>query len=126
MEDRQAGAIRTEIVDSIDEKFDKDILETMQLDSKFIISFNAYSNSSLESLSKVMQLWDFFKHKGRDELRNNNIVVVNLSNIQDRTIYIVDSYEYRQGFDVELRILHNIEKRIETIETYKVEGEIQQ
>lgn len=122
--DNQGGAIYSKLIESKDPKFEHDKEETLVLDSKFNISFNAYSNDLSECNSKALKAWEWFKFKGYYYLAYNNIVVVNVSNIQDRTVNIVDNYEYRKGFDIELRALHKIKRTTETIEKYKIEGEI--
>ena len=84
-----------------------------------MISFNCYSDDIAECLDKIYKAWDYFKHGGNDLLALDNIVVVRVEDITDRTIALGDRYEYRYGFDVEFRFLHEIERRRETIEKYK-------
>lgn len=110
-------------VGAMEVKAGEDIIEeSLVMDSNMIISFNAYSDKVRDSHKFVLKAWEWFKFKGYHYLSDRDIVVVNLSNIQDRTITIVDKFEYRQGFDVELRVLHQIDRELETIETYKIEG----
>lgn len=117
LDNNQSGAIHLE-------DKEEDIRQSLTLDSKFIISFNAFSDNVAEAYSKALKAWEIFKFRGRDELSKNNIVVVSTSDIQDRTIYIVDKYEYRYGFDIELRLIHKIERELEEIKTHTIEGEI--
>lgn len=117
LDNNQAGAMHLE------DKED-DIRQSMVLDSKLIISFNAYSDKVPEAYSKALKAWELFKFRGKEKLRLENIVVVTTGDIQDRTIYIADKYEYRYGFDIELRLIHEIDRTLEEIKTYKIEGEI--
>lgn len=96
----------------------------MTLDSNYIISFNSYSDNLNVARESIIKLWELFKFTARHVLSLENIIVVNLTNIQDRTIYIVENFEYRFGFDVEIRKIKTIKRDVETIETYKVEGGI--
>lgn len=119
----ESGAYEYSFVDSLNDKFKKDVLEKVTIQQKVVVSFNSYSNNLMDSLQNALEAWDWFKLSGRHTLALDNIVVVNIGNIQDRTIVIVDNYEYRQGFDVELRVTREIENRLETIEDYKIKGE---
>ena len=118
------GAYSYDVVESLDSKFKHDVLEKATFQPHVVISFNAYSKDLSECQEKTLKAWEWFKVVGRGVLSNNNIVIVNVGNIQDRSIHIVDHYEYRQGFDIEIRVLHEIESRSETIEKHKMEGEI--
>nr|WP_072537073.1 hypothetical protein [Anaerococcus mediterraneensis] len=104
---------------SLDERFKHDYKEMVELQPQVVISFNCYSDDIAECMDKIYLAWDYFKHGGRGELALENIVVVRVEDITDRTIVFGDRYEYRYGFDVELRFLHEIERIRPTIETYK-------
>lgn len=114
LDNNQEGAVHIEFVNDTAN-------ETMQLDSKMILSLNAYSDTADEAYSKALRLWEYFKFRGKLYLYNGNIAVVNISDIQDRTIYIADKFEYRYGFDVNLRVLHDIEREVGVIETYTID-----
>ena len=86
------------------------------------MSFNAYSDDLEECQDAILRAWESFRFKGRRILGDINYVVVNVGDIQDRTVYLTGKYEYRQGFDVEFRVLHQMEDRAETIESYKIQG----
>ena len=104
---------------SLDERFKYDYREKVELQPQVVISINCYSTDNAECLEKTYQAWDYFKHGGNDLLALDNIIVVRTEEITDRTIVLSDRYEYRYGFDVELRFLHEIKRRRETIEEYK-------
>lgn len=40
---------------------------------------------------------------GENHLEDMNIVVTNLRAIENRTTFLVDSYDYKHGFDVQMR-----------------------
>ena len=104
---------------SLKSEFKHDYREKVELQPQVVISINCYSTDNAECLEKTYQAWDYFKHGGNDLLALDNIIVVRTEEITDRTVVLGDRYEYRYGFDVELRFLHEIERRRETIETYK-------
>lgn len=104
---------------SLDERFKYDYRETVELQPQVVISISCYSDDIAECLDKTYLAWDYFKHGGNDLLALENFVVVRVEDITDRTVVLGDRYEYRYGFDVEFRFLHEIERRRETIEKYK-------
>lgn len=104
---------------SLKSEFKHDYREKVELQPQVVISFNCYSDDIAECLEKAYQAWDYFKHGGNDLLALENFVVFRVEDIMDRTVALGDKYEYRYGFDVELRFLHEIERRRETIEKYK-------
>lgn len=104
---------------SSDSRYKHDYREKVELQPQVVISLNCYSADIAECLEKTYLAWDYFKHGGRDLLALDNIIVVRTEDISDRTIVFGDRYEYRYGFDVELRFLHEIERVRPTIEKYK-------
>lgn len=96
------------------------VKETVILQPQMTISFNSYSNNILEANEKALKAWEWFKFAGYYHLKNNNLVVVDVMPVQDRTTFLTVGYEYRQGFDVILRTVHKIEREIETIEEYNI------
>ena len=113
------GNYSSDFPKSLKSQFKHDYRENVELQPQVVISFNCYSDDIEVCLEKIYQAWDYFKHGGNDELALENIVVVRVEDITDRTLVIGDRYEYRYGFDAELRFLHKIERIRPTIETYK-------
>lgn len=113
------GNYSEDFPESLDERFKHDYREKVELQPQVVISFNCYSDDIAECLEKTYKAWDYFKHGGNDLLALDNIIVVRTEEITDRTVILGDKYEYRYGFDVELRFLHEIERRRETIEEYE-------
>lgn len=112
-----------DIVPSNDERFQYDIEYTREEQPKMIISMNAYSTDDVEAFQLALEMESWFKFQGYRFLKDNEIVVVNISNIQDRTIQIVDNYERRQGFDVAIRVMDIQKLRLETIEKSNIKKE---
>lgn len=117
----ESGNLKRSFEKSEDTHFKYDYVETLEFQPKVIMSFMCYAKD-VEDCEKISyKAWEWFRLKGRRILANENIVVVNVGDIQDRTTLLITNYEYRQGFDVEFRILHEFEDRMETIENYKIE-----
>ena len=114
------GNYSKELVPSQDEGFEYDIEETVELQPQMVMSINSYSDNLIESQELIKKTYDWFKHAGYYDLLDSNLVVVNIQAFGDRTLLIVDNYEYRQGFDVILRTTDTIKRRIETIEEYRI------
>lgn len=115
----EAGNIYESFPKSLDSRFKHDYQEELELQPKVVMSFNAYSKDTLEAMTIIQKAYDYFRFRGEPEINEANIVVVDVGDIQDRTIFLGDYYEYRYGFDVEFRMIHTIERRSETIESYK-------
>lgn len=121
----EGGVYKEGFDKSTDPKFKHDLVTTLEFQPKVVMSFNAYSNDLVEAQDEILKAWEWFKLKGRRLLSKENIVVVDVGNIQDRSTYMVGAYEFRQGFDVEFRVLHQFSDRSETIESYTINGKIE-
>lgn len=104
---------------SLNPNFKHDYIEEITFQPKVIMSFNAYADDIVACQEWAYKAWEWFRFQSRQLFAENNIKVVIVGNMTDRSIYIADYYEYRVGFDVEFRIVHRIENRTETIEHYK-------
>lgn len=105
-----------DIIPSTNENFEYDIEYTREEQLKMIISISTHSLDDIEAYQLALDIESWFKLHGYHYLKENGIVVVGTSNIQDKTIQIVDNYEKRQGFDVTIRVADIQKMRIETIE----------
>lgn len=93
--------------------------ETVHLQPQIVISYNSYSNDVVEASGSIMKAWEWFKFIGYQELKNKNIVVVDVGSIQDRAVFLTPDYEYRQGFDVVLRTVHTIERTVDALKDFE-------
>lgn len=103
----------------LEEYGDEKYKETLYLQPNVVISFNSYSDTVDEANIEIFKAWEWFKFVGYQDLKNSNIVVINVGSIQDRTIYLEPDYEYRYGFDVELRLTHSIERIIDALKDFE-------
>lgn len=105
---------------SLDSRFKYDYREIFSHQPYYVLSFAAYSDSLIECQDAIQRAWDWFKHVSYQDFKDKNLVVVEVGNITDRTVFKDVAFEYRYGFDVRIRRLHEIERRTETIESYKI------
>jgi hypothetical protein len=69
------------------------------------------------SFDLSQKIRDWFTFYGQDFMDSNNLVVSDITGIQNRDILLVDDYERRNGFDVTLKTIRTLEKQIDIIET---------
>lgn len=80
-------------------------------------SFTVASKDEDEAMDLCLKAIQYFKLYGVDYLKDNHIVVVNISNIQARDNMITINYERRYGFDVRIRLAcEEIQANADTIE----------
>lgn len=119
------GNVSYEFTTSNDKRFKYDYLNTLEIQPNMVLSVNAYDKDPFDSMDVAYDAYNFFRFSGRLRLADNNFIVVDVSDVSNRTALNVDNYEYRFGFDVKIRYVHDIEARIETIESYKIrKGEV--
>lgn len=88
---------------------------------KVTISFNIYAKDDETTIDLAMQVRQWFLFYGRDFIQSQNNAVVSVGNIENRTTFLVDSYEYKHGFDVQLRL--SDEQTMENIDYFDKIGE---
>lgn len=114
------GNYTHKLITSLDDRFEHDIEETIELQPTATLSINGYSEDVNEAYEAAKEIMNWFKHRGYQYLADNDIVVVDVTTVMNRTIHIVDHYEFRFGFDVIIRFSDVIDRRVETIEEYSI------
>lgn len=114
--------VESELVASANPLFEFDIKETAIEQPTFTVSFTAYAAAAFDASGLVLMALDALKHSLYYELKDVNAVVVNIEAVGDRTIQIVDHYEYRYGFDAIIRIATQTSRIVETMEEIKLGG----
>ena len=115
--------ISSRTVDSIDKEFKDDVIESYKEQPQMVISINSYSRDKLESQELAKKAADYLKYHGYEFFNDENIVIVDVMSLANRTIRIVDHYEHRTGFDVKIRVTDVVEVREKTIETLDIRME---
>lgn len=122
----QAGNYKAEFVDSQSEDFKYDIKETLDYQPTATISMQAIGKDEEEAREMAGRLHDYFKFVGRPRLDGINATVVDVGDIEDRTIPLFDdlTHDFKYGLDVKIRYLKIIERTAPNIEKYKMKGHI--
>lgn len=108
--------VERELVASADPLFEYDIKEISTDQPLFTISFCAYAGDSMSSSELALAAKQFIECGLYYDLKDAGAVVVNFEAIGDRTVLIVDNYEYRYGFDVIMRSVETSERTVEGME----------
>lgn len=117
----EEGNYLHEFVDSEDKNFKYDYLEILESQPSAIISMMAYDRTPEGAMAAAYDAYSFFRFAERRRLKEQGYVVVDITDIQDRTVLNVDNFEYRFGFDVRIRYVERLYSRVANIEKYKIE-----
>lgn len=79
------------------------IYEKRTEQSKFTISFSIFAETVEATMESAVKVHQWFLFLGQSFIQDKNLAVVTVGTIEDRTTFIVDDYEYKHGFDVQLR-----------------------
>ena len=83
------------------------------------LSFTFYADTNEEVIELAFLVREWFAFYGEEFLNKENVVVADIGNITDRTTFLVDSYEYKHGFDVQLRLT---DEQIKSIDYFNQVG----
>lgn len=90
----------------------------------FTVSFLSYADDKATSIENAMRTRDWLKRDGRELLKDRvNVIVSEISPIENRDVLIGDEWERRQGFDVTFRTLDVTSSEFIAIEKANVKGE---
>lgn len=117
----EEGNYLHEFVDSENKKYKYDYLEILESQPNAIISIMAYDKTPVGAMAAAYDAYSFFTFTKRYRLKEKGYVVVDITDIQDRTVLNIDNYEYRYGFDVRIRYVERLYSKVPNIESYKVE-----
>ena len=82
---------------------------TQEKHVEVVFSFTVHSKDPDEAYQRCYALIEHFDFAGRDALRDVGIVVVNVTNVQNRDVFLTIEYERRVGCDVRFRVLNRSE-----------------
>ncbi|MED1784240.1 hypothetical protein P4V43_20675 [Brevibacillus fortis] len=90
----------------------------------FTVSFLSYADDKATSIENAMRTRDWLKRDGRELLKDRvNVIVSEISPIENRDVLIGDEWERRQGFDVVFRTIDVTSSEFVAIEKAHVKGE---
>ncbi|NGP45970.1 hypothetical protein G4V62_13810 [Bacillaceae bacterium SIJ1] len=79
------------------------------------LSLTVYSSSKGDALNKAHQLKQWFAFHGYEYLKENELIIVSTSAIQDRTTFLETRYDNRVGFDATIRVVDQEVREIDLI-----------
>jgi len=83
---------------------------------KMTISINFYGVDEETTIDMAKNVRQWFLFLGEEFIQDQNMTVINVGNIENRTTFLVDSYEYKHGFDVQLCLTDEQSKAIDWFE----------
>lgn len=110
----------SEIIEN--EPLPEDIKQVYISQPTFTLSVTAYGKEFDETIDLAERAHAWFRFVGRDALKQDGFVVVNVGDITNRDSLLIDDYERRRGFDAQIRFTEHIERVIEEIK--KVKGKM--
>lgn len=85
------------------------------------ISFNCYGTTHDNAYEIAEKLRKWFVYGGSFYLDEINVAVANVSDVQNRTTFLVDSYDEKYGFDVVIRYSDIDEREIDYFDKVELE-----
>lgn len=95
--------------------------ETRVQERNATISFNTYGTSHDNAFEVATQLRKWFEWRGSLFLDEINVAIVNITDVTNRTTFLLDSYDEKWGFDVIIRYLEIDEHEIDYFDKVEVE-----
>lgn len=99
------------------------LIEHYEQERNTTISFNVYGTSHDNAFSIAKQLRKWFERRGSLFLDEWNVAVARVSDVTNRSVFLVDSYDEKYGFDVVIRYIDADNYEIDYFDT--VEWEVQ-
>ena len=95
--------------------------ETRSKEGRLTYSFTTHSDKDNASLLLAVAIHDWFEESGRQYLKDRGIVVKSVGMVTNRDNILTVGYEYRNGFDVVLTVVNNIETSIDIVNKAPIE-----
>ncbi|KAB8139267.1 hypothetical protein F9U64_01185 [Gracilibacillus oryzae] len=101
-------------------------IETHTTQPTMTISFTVYSTDRDECLDAAISFrnWVSFLLPRYLEDERLDVVIVNVEQVQDRTVFIETEYEFRHGFDVMLRTTNSIQRQTDRIDYVEINDRV--
>lgn len=106
----------------VDEEYTEQVDSTYQnrhvLHYERVFSFTIASKDEDEAMDLCMKAIRYFRNDGVLELKDKNIVIVEITNVTARDNFITIDYDRRYGFDVRIRLAdEEVRETADIIET---------
>lgn len=97
------------------------LVETRTQERNSTLSFNIYGTSHDNAYEVATQLRKWFEWRGSLFLEEINVAVVNLTDVTNRTTFLLESYDEKWGFDAIIRYQEIDEHEIDYFDKVEVE-----
>ncbi|MED4140855.1 hypothetical protein P4652_21775 [Priestia megaterium] len=87
---------------------------------KQVLSLNIFAETEEESIEYAKTIHKWFLFFGRTFLQEQQIVVLKVGDVESRTTFLLESYEYKQGFDVRIRLAEQYSQEIDYIDSIQI------
>lgn len=99
------------------------IYERLTKQPSLTLSFHFFTEDVDSSRELAVLAHDWFQFAGSLYFVDKGIAIRRIGNVENRTTHIVEHYEYKHGFDVQIRFEHHIDRELEFIETVNIQRE---
>lgn len=96
---------------------DGNMVERFERHIDLVISFTALSGDPDEAMAYAMLMIEYYQNRASYELREVGVVVVSVSNVQNRDNLLTIDYERRCGIDVRFRVIDSASQGIDPIDS---------
>ncbi|OXS74914.1 hypothetical protein B1B04_08480 [Lysinibacillus sp. KCTC 33748] len=97
------------------------LIENRTEERNATISFNSYGTTHDNSYEIAKKLRKWFAHGGSLYLEEIDVAIVDVSEVENRTTFLIDSYDEKWGFDVIIRYLDVDENEVDYFDKVEVE-----
>ncbi len=122
----QTGAYRTPFRHDIEE-YDgtgDELLVTESKIGEFTLSLTVYDGNEDAAALRCMQIRDWLDRPGRLDLDDLGVTLINISEVDNRSLLLGDHREYRWGLDAVLQVLDQTTRPVEHIKAYTIKREV--
>lgn len=99
------------------------VFERLTTQPFMTISLNFFERNTDSSRELAVKAHEWFSFAGGLYCIDKGIAIRNLTGVQNRTTHLIEHYEYKHGFDVQIRFEHHIDREIEFIEETNIQQE---
>lgn len=93
------------------------VYERLITQPSLVVSLSFFAEDEESSRELAQQAHDWFQFAGGLYFEDIGSTAHHLGNVENRTTHIVDHYEYKHGFDVQIRFEYQIDRMNDVIET---------
>lgn len=87
---------------------------------EMVFSFTAYADDEDKASALCMKAIEHFNREARDDLRAAGIVLVSNTDVQNRSLLLVEHYERRMGVDFRFRVVDRSQRSIDYIDQAQI------